>query len=61
MTSDSILEHLRLKIGCSYLSDLRCLTGKKRSRMLALLSQIPREAVSTRDWADVKKYLSCKR
>lgn len=59
MTSDSILEHLRLKMGCSYLSDLRCLTGKKRSHMLYLLNQFSKNAVTTEDWADIQNYLSC--
>ena len=59
MTADAILEYLQVKMGCRYLSDLHILTGKKRSRMLYLLSQIPREVVSARDWADVRKYLSC--
>ena len=35
MTSDSILEHLRLKMGCSYISDLRRLTGKERKKETA--------------------------
>ena len=59
MTADAILEYLQVKMGCRYLSDLHILTGEKRSRMLYLLSQIPREVVSARDWADVRKYLSC--
>ena len=61
MTADAILEYLQVKMGCRYLSDLHSLTGEKRSRMLYLLSQIPREATSVRDWADVRSYLSCKR
>ena len=61
MTADAILEYLQVKMGCRYLSDLHILTGKKRSRMLYLLSQIPREAASVRDWADVGNYLSYKR
>ena len=61
MTADSILDYLQIKMGCRYLSDLHSLTGGKRSRMLYLLSQIPRESASARDWADVGNYLSCKR
>ena len=61
MTADAILEYLQVKMGCWYLSDLHSLTGEKRSRMLYLLSQIPREAASARDWADVGNYLSCMR
>ena len=61
MTADSILEYLQVKMSCNYLSDLHSLTGGKRRRMLHLLHQIPREAASARDWADVEHYLSCKR
>ena len=61
MTADAILEYLQVKMGCRYLSDLHSLTGEKRSRMLYLLSRIPREAASVGDWADVENYLSCKK
>lgn len=61
MTSDSILEHLRLKMGCSYISDLRRLTGKERSRMLYLLNQFPKNAVTAEEWADIQNYLFCKK
>lgn len=57
MTANSILEHLRVKMGCLYLSDLHSLAGGKRSHMLYLLSQIPKDATTTRDWADIWKYL----
>ena len=59
MTSDSVLERVRSEMGCCYLSDLHCLTGEKRSRMLDLLSRIPKDTATAWDWDDIWSYLSC--
>lgn len=54
MTSDSVLEWLRSEMGCCYLSDLHCLTGEKRSRMLDLLSRIPKNTATVCNWDDME-------
>jgi hypothetical protein len=61
MTSDMILEQLRLEMGCCYLSDLPTLIDDQRSKMLECLCSIPQEAVTPEGWADICTYLGCQK
>ena len=45
-------------MGCTYLSDLPDLHGKKRPHMIALLHSIPPDVVTFEEWRDIYRYLN---
>ena len=62
MTSDALtlplLEFLQYKAGCTYLSDLKSISGWQRTRLARVLEQIPAEAADLRTWNDALNYLA---
>ena len=61
MTSDALtlplLEFLQYKAGCTYLSDLKSISGWQRTRLARVLEQIPADAADLRTWNDALNYL----
>ena len=62
MTSDALtlplLEFLQYKAGCTYLSDLKSISGWQRTRLARVLEQIPADAADLRTWNDALNYLA---
>ena len=62
MISDALalplLEFLQYKAGCTYLSDLRYISGWRRARLTRVLEKIPAEAADLRTWNDALDYLA---
>lgn len=62
MISDALalplLEFLQYKAGCTYLSDLRYISGWRRARLARVLEEIPAEAADLRTWNDALDYLA---
>ncbi len=56
--SDLILEWLRVRLGCFYLSDLPRLYEKKRDYMTALLDSIPSNMANHEEWREIYNYLN---
>lgn len=54
----SLLDALANRLGCAYLSDLRFLAGRERSRLGRILREIPLEAASLAEWNDALEYLT---
>ena len=62
MTSDALtlplLEFLQYKAGCTYLSDLKSISGWQRTRLARVLEQIPADTADLRTWNDALNYLA---
>ena len=62
MTSDALtlplLEFLQYKAGCTYLSDLKSISGWQRTRLARVLEQIPADVADLRTWNDALNYLA---
>lgn len=56
--ADLILEWLQWQMGCTYLSDLPDLHGKKRQHMITLLHSIPPDVATLEEWRDIYRYLN---
>ena len=52
-----LLEFLAHKCGCEYLSDLPQEAGRRPANLQWILSQIPAEATSLKEWNDALHYL----
>ena len=57
MNADEILELLRVKMNCSYVSDLPSLTGEERAQMLFLIEQLPQDIVNSKELEEIYLYL----
>lgn len=57
MTADEILEELRVKMDCSFLSDLPSLTGEQREKMLCLVEQMLPDIINPREMQELYVYL----
>ncbi len=57
MNADEILELLRVKMNCSFLSDLPSLTGEQRVQMLFLIEQLPQDMVNSKELEKIYLYL----
>ena len=57
MTADEILEELRVKMDCSFLSDLPSLTGEQREKMLFLIEHLPQDIVNSKELEEIYLYL----
>ena len=57
MNADEILELLRVKMNCRFLSDLPSLTGEQRAQMLFLIAQLPQNIVNSNELEKVHLYL----
>ena len=57
MTADEILEQLRVKMNCSFLSDLPSLTGEQREKMLSLVEQMLPDIINPREMQELYVYL----
>ncbi|WP_318360904.1 hypothetical protein [uncultured Agathobaculum sp.] len=57
MNADEILELLRVKMNCRFLSDLPSLTGEQRAQMLFLIAQLPQNIVNSKELEKVHLYL----
>lgn len=53
-----MLECLAARLGCVYLSDLRCLPPGKQACLRELLQNIPADAAPLSDWNDTAFYLA---
>ena len=53
-----LLEFLQYKAGCTYLSDLKSISGWQRTRLARVLEQIPADAADLRTWNDALNYLA---
>ena len=53
MTADEILEELRVKMDCSFLSDLPSLTGEQREKMLCLIEELPQIQRNGRKYSSI--------
>lgn len=54
----SLLDVLSIRMGCTYLSDLRFLDGAQRAMLAGKLERIPARAADLRDWNDALEYLT---
>ena len=57
MNADEILELLRVKMNCSYVSDLPSLTGKQREQMLCLVEDMLPNIINPREIQELYVYL----
>ena len=57
MDADEILELLRVKMNCSFLSDLPSLTGEQRAQMLFLIEHLPQDIICFKELEKVYMYL----
>ena len=57
MTADEILEELRVKMDCSFLSDLPSLTGEQREKMLCLIEELSQDAADPKERKELQQYL----
>ena len=57
MNADEILELLRIKMDCSYVSDLPYLTGKQRTLMLCQVEQLLPNIINPREIQELYVYL----
>ena len=57
MNADEILELLRVKMNCSFLSDLPSLNGEQRAQMLFLIEHLPQDIVNSKELEKVHLYL----
>ena len=54
----SLLELLSIQMGCSRLTDLKCLTGEQRCYLAQKLNQLTPREKDIRDWNDALTYLT---
>jgi len=54
----SLLEVMQARMGCEYLSDLRCLPDAERLRLARKLEKVCPEDASLHDWNDALQYLA---
>ena len=57
MNADEILELLRVKMNCSYVSDLPYLTGEQRTQMLRLAEEMLANIINPRETQELYVYL----
>ena len=57
MNADEILELLRVKMNCSFLSDLTFLRGKDREQMLFVIEHLPQDIVNSKELEKIYLYL----
>ena len=53
-----MLEILASRLGCVYLSDLRCLPPGKRACLYEILQRVPASAASPAEWNETAFYLA---
>lgn len=53
-----LLDYLAWRMGCTYLSDLRFLSGRERNRLAREIEKLPLDSVALQEWNDVLKYLT---
>ena len=58
MEKRSLLEVLRSKVGCQYISDLHYLNEGERARAAHGIQDTPPEAAALAEWNDVLAYLT---